>query len=340
MALVMPLLSHLGYDVHDPREICPEFICDVGEKKKERVDYAIMQDGKPIILIECKQYGGCLDLAPGTQLERYFNTTFSHVAVLTDGNRYRFFTDLEARNRMDKVPYMEFTLESMDEGLIPEVFKLAKGRFDPATAMSAATDLKYTREFRKILEELFQEPDEEFVRFLVGKADEREKDAPRRRFTPGVIASFSPLVKRAMQRWINSKINERLKSAIQPDEEHPANAARAQEIAPAEELGDKIVTTDEEWQAFFLVKSILLGTVAPERIFIRDAQTYCSVFFDDNNRQPICRFWFNARQKYIGLFDKGDPNERPRQEDRIPIDTLDEILPLADRLRETAKRYL
>ena len=54
-ALVMPFLNALGYDVFNPLEVVPEFVADSRLKKDEKVDYAVMKDGKPIILIECKK---------------------------------------------------------------------------------------------------------------------------------------------------------------------------------------------------------------------------------------------------------------------------------------------
>ena len=50
-AFIMPFINALGYDVFNPTEVVPEFICDIGTKKGEKIDYAIMQDGKPVILI-------------------------------------------------------------------------------------------------------------------------------------------------------------------------------------------------------------------------------------------------------------------------------------------------
>ena len=44
-ALVMPFFSLLDYDVFNPMEFVPEYVADVGTKKGEKVDYAIMNDG-------------------------------------------------------------------------------------------------------------------------------------------------------------------------------------------------------------------------------------------------------------------------------------------------------
>jgi len=55
-AFVMPFISTvLGYDVFDPTEVTPEFVCDIGTKKGEKIDYAIMKAGEVQILIECKK---------------------------------------------------------------------------------------------------------------------------------------------------------------------------------------------------------------------------------------------------------------------------------------------
>ena len=42
MSLIMPFFNMLGYNIFDPTEFCPEFTADVGIKKKEKVDFAIV----------------------------------------------------------------------------------------------------------------------------------------------------------------------------------------------------------------------------------------------------------------------------------------------------------
>ena len=55
-ALIMPFINALGYDVFNPLEVVPEMCCDIGTKKGEKIDYAIMKNGEPILLIECKHW--------------------------------------------------------------------------------------------------------------------------------------------------------------------------------------------------------------------------------------------------------------------------------------------
>ncbi|MCM5551362.1 type I restriction endonuclease, partial [Xanthomonas hortorum pv. pelargonii] len=109
-AMVMPLIQILGYNVFDPLEVTPEIVADVGIKKGEKVDYAILRDGKPIILFECKKAGAELNINHASQLFRYFHVTAARFGVLTNGLVYRFFTDLEQPNKMDEKPFFEFNI--------------------------------------------------------------------------------------------------------------------------------------------------------------------------------------------------------------------------------------
>ncbi len=88
-ALVMPFIKEvLGYNVFDPSEVVPEFTADIGTKKGEKVDYALLQDDKPVMLFECKRYDSNLDTEPASQLYRYFSVTPARFGVLTDGIIY------------------------------------------------------------------------------------------------------------------------------------------------------------------------------------------------------------------------------------------------------------
>jgi hypothetical protein len=99
---------------------------------------------------------------------------------------------------------------------------------------------------------------------------------------------------------------------------------------------NKIVTTEEELQGYYIVRGIVCEVLGFERITYRDTQSYFGILCDDNNRRPICRLHFNGRQKYIGLFNvAGDKNK----EERIPIDSLNEIYKLTGRLKATAEWY-
>lgn len=106
-AFVMPFINKiLGYDVFDPTEVIPEFICDVGTKKGEKIDYAILKSGEIQILVECKKIGESLNVNHASQLFRYFHVTNARISILTNGQVYKFFTDLDAPNKMDEKPFL------------------------------------------------------------------------------------------------------------------------------------------------------------------------------------------------------------------------------------------
>ena len=82
--MILPFFQLLGYDVFNPLEFIPEYTADVGVKKGERVDYAIIDSGKPIIIIEAKSCNEKLE-GHNNQLFRYFAVTESKFAILTNG---------------------------------------------------------------------------------------------------------------------------------------------------------------------------------------------------------------------------------------------------------------
>jgi len=331
-AFVMPFISALGYDVFDPAEVVPEFTADVGIKKGEKVDYAIKHDGKIIMLFECKCCNGSLDDSHSSQLYRYFSVTEARIAVLTDGIVYRFYTDIEEPNKMDPKPFMEFNMLDIQEPLVIELKRLTKQAFNLEAILTVAGELKYTREIKRILNDELNAPSDEFVKFIAAQVYSGK-------LTSAVRGQFAVIMKRAFTQFINEHITERLRSAMgEPalpaettNETDNANGHQNGVVIP--ESANKIVTTQEEVEAYYVVKAITCAVIEAERIVYRDNQTYLSILCDDNNRRPICRLHFNGKQKYIGVLDAS------KNEERIPIDNLNEIYKLADQLRATAGSY-
>ena len=112
MSMIIPFFQLLGYDVFNPLEFCPEYTADVGIKKGEKVDYAIIINGDPAILIECKSCTETLD-KHSSQLFRYFGTTTAKFGILTNGVVYRFYTDLDESNKMDLTPFLEIDMDNL-----------------------------------------------------------------------------------------------------------------------------------------------------------------------------------------------------------------------------------
>lgn len=327
--MVMPFIRAFGYDVFNPKELVPEFTADVGTKKGEKVDYAVKAEEQPVMLFESKRAGGDLSVDHASQLFRYFHVTDAQIGVLTNGIVYHLFTDLEESNKMDERPFLEFNLLDYDGQQVNELKKLRKESFDLEEMLSTAHDLKYRKALKKYLEEQWSEPEEEFVRFMTSKVYDG-------RITKRVRDQFQGIVRQALQQFVSEKVSGRLKSALMEE-------AMASEPAPSdggEELPEgvvdidedgEVITTKEEMEGFRVVRAIMREVVDVDRVAPRDVKTYFGVLLDDNNRQPICRLHLNTSQWYLGVFD-ADKNE-----ERIPIDTVDEMYDHADKLRRTAE---
>jgi predicted type IV restriction endonuclease len=325
-AMVMPFIQALGYNVFNPLEVTPELIADVGTKKGEKVDYAILRDGKPIMLFECKKCGDDLNIKHASQLFRYFHVTEARFGVLTNGLVYRFFTDLEHLNKMDEKPFFEFNILDFKEQDIEELKKFAQSTFDIERILTTANELKYTRAIQNVISELMVNPTEEFIRLV--SADLLNG----KRFTPTIREQFSQITKRAFQQLIGDRINERLKVAMTPDsglitEEQSIEMSVNQEIP-------QIITTPEEIEGFHIIRAILRVVISPKRITMRDAQSYCAILVDDNNRKPICRLRFNNTSKLVlGLFNGKD-------EEKASLSGIDDIYNYAEKLKATVLTYI
>lgn len=325
-AMVMPFIQILGYNVFDPTEVTPELVADVGTKKGEKVDYAILLGGQPIMLFECKRCGGDLNINHAGQLFRYFHVTSARFGVLTNGLIYRFFTDLEQPNKMDDTAFFEFNILDFKERDVDELKKFAKSAFDVDTILNTASDLKYTRVIQERLDKWVAEPPEEFVRVLTADL------LAGRRFTPTIKDQFTQITKRAFEQLLSERINARLKGALVA--EVPAVVEAAPIISRPDDEPD-VVTTPEEIEGLHIVRSILREVVNPRRIVMRDNQSYCAILLDDNNRKPVCRLRFNNTQKLaVGIF------SADKTEERFQLEQIDDLYTFAEQLKATVALHL
>ena len=332
-AFIMPFISTiLGYDVFNPMEVVPEFTADVGIKKGEKIDYAIMRDGEVQMLIECKKSTESLKIENASQLYRYFAVTNARIAVLTNGETYEFYTDLDAPNRMDSKPFLVLDLLDIDETLIPELKKLTKGMFDLDSIISAASELKYVGQIKRTIAAQFREPEDEWIRFFTARVYEGP-------ITQKVREQFAPLVTKATKQFLNDQVNDRLKTALGATNFSPigssAESVTSQPVAQGDlDRDTEIDTTLEELEGYQIVKAIACSEVKPQRVVHRDSKSYFAVLLDDNNRKPIARLHFNGKsKKYLGLFDP------EKNETRYELESLDDIYQYATQIREAVKLY-
>ncbi len=332
-AFVLPFLQALGYDVFNPSEIVPEFVADVGIKKGEKVDFVVMKDNCPVILLEAKHWKQKLDNHDG-QLLRYFHVCKARFSVLTNGVEYRFFTDLVETNKMDERPFLDFDITMITDAQIEDLKRFHKSYFDAVSIAAAASELKYTASLRALLAAEFKSPSEAFVRFFT-------KQVYSGVVTDKVAFHFSDLLRKSMHLMLSDMISDRLKSALNQEEEAKKQVIDDTLVAPVAGGTETVVgkerlidTTPEEMEGFYIVKSMLRKYIDPNRITFRDAQSYMAILLDDNNRRTICRLYFTSAKKKIGTLDA------TKKEVFLEIKDLDTIYQLEDVMKATVDTYL
>jgi predicted type IV restriction endonuclease len=308
-SFIMPFISALGYDIFDPTVVVPEFTADISKKKNEKVDYAIMYNAQPLILIEAKSHTENLN-EHATQLERYFTVTESRFAILTNGIEYRFFTDLEKPNKMDSVPFLIFNMLNLKDRDIKELEKFKSTTFDVDKILTSAEHKKFVTGIKNIFKEEVKDPSDDFVRiFATRLASKPLRQNILEEFKAYVKTAFTEIVSDMAQDKINSlktKLNVEISNEQTETEEEDND-------------NNGIETTEDELQGFFIIKSILAEHLPLNRVFARDTKSYFGVLLDDNNRKWICRLLFNTKQKYLAL------HIEDKKEEKFAIDKIEDI---------------
>ena len=318
-SLIMPFFQQvLGYDVFDPNEFCPEYISDVGIKKGEKVDFAIMQDGKPLILVEAKWCGESLEKY-SSQLFRYFGVSEAKFGILTNGIIYQFYTDLEEKNKMDLKPFLEINLLNLKERYINELKKFQKETFNVDKIWSTASNLKYSTEIKSLLEQEFANPDLDFIKFIISRIYDG-------RATQTIVDKFTPLIAKSLKEYIEEKVSERIKimsENIKPqDHAEEISQPIETEPEPEQEPASKIITTNEEIEYFYAVKYMLYGQLGEDFISYKDTESYFGILLNNNIRKWICRLKLGENKKTIVIADENKSKNGIKYEISSPEDLM------------------
>lgn len=164
-ALILPLLQILGWDIFSPTQVVPEYSADVGIKRGERVDYALMINDKVEVLIECKTVGTDLDKY-SSQLFRYFAVTEAKVAVLTDGVIYYIYTDGLKSNIMDMKPIYTFDMTRMSGTDVKMVSMLSRITFSADEIKQSMIEYGTGKAVLTMFNDLFSNPTDNLINAL------------------------------------------------------------------------------------------------------------------------------------------------------------------------------
>lgn len=325
---VLPFIQALGYDIFNYKEVASQFVADVPGKLGEKVDYAILKDGQPIMLIECKCCGDNLH-QHNPQLTHYFNAiVICKFGVLTNGVQYKFYTDLKTPNIMDDEPFLEFNIADMKDSTVDELKRFHKGDFDVEIIKSIATMLQRSNKVRAILAEEFSNPSPTFVKFFASKLHAGG------RITQGIINECTDTVANSLKEFVEDRIQDRLRKARDIGVNHPPEPPPGGEKATGEVETGAIESTVKEIakEGFYVVKSILRGEIDPGRVSYKPHHSFISVVLDDSQNRRICRLWLNGDKRYISLFEGG-------KEKKTEIADIDDIYRYSQALLDTARRY-
>ncbi len=317
-ALVMPFLNALGYDVFNPLEVVPEFVADSRFKKDEKVDYAIIKDEKPIILIECKKVeNDKLDVKKHAgQLFKYFTASKAKFIILTNGIVYKFFSDVEEPNILDNEPFFTFNILDFKDNQLETLSEFCKETFDVEKAFNNAGDLKYIKQFECVIENEYRNPSDDFVRYLLDKSgiyDGVKTAKVIERHKKTTVEAFNLFMSKVMKTSLDFSITTKAGNETSNKNE--------------------VVTTCEELEGYAIVKAILNGVVDLSRVTYRDNASYFNVLLDDNIRKTLCRLYFNRSQKYIAFLEG-------TKENRVPISNLNEIFNFSAQLKNKVEEIL
>ncbi len=294
-ALILPFLDILGFSAFDPRKVRAEYQADfVGAKYGERVDYALFCNEVPVMFIEAKGYNEKLD-NHCPQLSRYFNATPEvSISIITNGQEWRFFTDLDNKNVMDEAPFLTINFSDLQHQDINQLYSFRHDQFQPESLRILAEESIYLTAFTDAISDSLRNVDADFVKFIANKAK------IQRQLNQRFIDSITPLVKQAVENSVSSMVLTGLST-------QKINAA--EQIKPAEKLADeaglvdivdpdndKIVTTVREQM---LLENVLLILGSKSDVEAKDTASYFGVLYQGKTTRWVIRYYDSKQRPSI-----------------------------------------
>lgn len=326
-SLILPFIAELGYDIYDPTQVVPEYIADFGIKKGEKVDYALLKDGEPVIIIECKHCKESPTKYDG-QMFRYFTTLPSvKFAILTNGLKYLFYSDIEEPNKPDDTPFFEFDITDITDYQVEQLKQFHKNELDVDRASDAASELKYMKEMTAFLKKQLTSPNEDFITFIIKSVD-------KTRLTTKRMSMLSVIAKKAIKQVADDMFTERITRVLdkkQEEEQQQETSAKIDEI----DDDNKIITTQEEMDGYNIIKAILRKELDVKRVTFKDYQGFFGIRLDDMMTKTFCKLFLNNLKKMnIRVIYKD------KTENIYDINSLDDIYSYADDIINAAKSFL
>ena len=228
VSLINPYLEHLGFDVRDPRYVQLEYRSDIGSGT-ERVDYALLKNGKPALLIEAKPATTILPSEAPVQLRRYAMAIPElRYCAVTNGVHWHWYA--KSQNSGDLNPNPFLVHDATDPNVV-EVRWLASLRNDPQNWDSIATEQNLQTKIGEWFTHQRTDPDEHFIVSIIRGVDERNNQKTR-----DVV---SRIWVKTIAMHMQKEIDKALRRASKPEQE---------EIEAVNPSGDVDTRTKEDVQ--------------------------------------------------------------------------------------------
>lgn len=276
-SLIGPLFTLLGYDLTDPRECLPEFRADFGKERSSKpVDWAFLQNGRPIFFVEAKDAGKRLSGYDEQLADYYAKSPEAKLGILTNGIQWRFFTDVVNANVMDREPFIRWDVLSDDSPPYDFLTLLQKSDFNVELIRTFA-QRKHAQNL--LVQELCRllEPAPELTKLAVANIETRN-------LTAAVLESWKPVVANAINEWAKERMLSYVlnnQANLTPSEDRPL---------------PKVETTQQELDVFAEIQK-LLGDGKP--VEYEDTYSYFKIHLVGQASRAICRLCLNRKRPCI-----------------------------------------
>src|ERR1700722_12404390 len=201
-SLVQPFFTTLGYDVTNPDDVSPEHHADFSDKYQNKVDYAILHNGAPVIALETKRVGAAKKDDIG-QLRSYFNACQTvKLGIITDGLKYEFYADSDKPNMMDEAPFLRLDLSvvvkngNIDDNTLSGIAAIRRGFFNPEDVGAEAKKKLLFESIIETVKKFKSDPSDDFIRFIL------ERSAKITKITQKIVDLNRDVVRSAMEAFV------------------------------------------------------------------------------------------------------------------------------------------
>jgi len=172
---VLPILQACGWNTDDTDEVCPEY----ATQGNQRVDYALLTGGRPLIFIEVKhRLDNDRNLDKGIEqvLKYVFDEGGVPVAVLTDGDAWRFYwpaaPERRYADRLAQAIQLTRTEPTEAATILRKYLQKSPDLFPDLLEEIIKKDFRLNK-LHALLEEIFQNPTDELVELIERIAKQR-----------------------------------------------------------------------------------------------------------------------------------------------------------------------